>query len=866
MGKAVGQILTIGLAVAVNVVPGIGQAISGAIVGLGGGTFAALGVAQAVVGALSLGATVAGLQAASGLLGLGPNIPKPEAASVAIKTPRPVRVSAYGEMRLYGAYILFENADGKAVDVWAVHDGQLTQIVQFYLNDDKVAVDGSGAVSVVGDSDGRYSVDGESKVSLYWTDGSSPGTALAEVVAKLPSIWTSDHRGDGLVQLAQIARPVAAENFLETFPNGAPMPSMAAKWQKCPDLHASDPTDEAEWTWTENPIRQLAHYMLVRGGVDYATKIAPAIAMWRDAQDVCDEAVTLKAGGTEARYRSCLAHKHTDSHGTVKAGLLSLCDGWMATRSDGAYAIYAGKFETPTVSIGSEHIVSYDWQGVGVDDDSAVNEIVCSYVSTNHDYNSVECDAWRDEDDISERGSILSDVLDMQTPSWGQVRRLAKRKMSRTNAPYRGTITTNIKGRIARGQRYINLTLAEAGSTFFDGVAEITSVTRNMATGGITFSWVAADANIDAWNPATEEGEPAAKGDRVALAPLEAPTINSATPTPYDYGAQILLDVTGPDRDDLTWYTRWKISSDTTWSEQETTDTDAGTPVALITPVVPSGVEIDVQVAYGVGDGRISGWSATETVETTGGVTLDSATTAYVAAMTVKPTTARKLLLNQLVTGLKNDGIWTKLDALYVMASHDAQAGQINLLNPVELLAATNSPTFTTDRGYNGNGSSSYLADGINLSARTYYQQDSASMFVWVNSGATSNNALVGTFGLAPGAYIVPARASTSVMRTRLNDATSSDSGATITSPLGLSTISRLASGTYAQYRGNASLATISVASTGEPAEPFCIGRAAGGYNANRVAMTGFGAGLTATEVALLHTRMNDYLTAIGGA
>ncbi|MFK4794675.1 hypothetical protein [Sphingobium sp. ZW T5_29] len=618
MGKAVGQILTIGLAVAVNVVPGIGQAISGAIVGLGGGTFAALGVAQAVVGALSLGATVAGLQAASGLLGLGPNIPKPEAASVAIKTPRPVRVSAYGEMRLYGAYILFENADGKAVDVWAVHDGQLTQIVQFFLNDDKVTVALDGDVNLLSGGDGRYTVDGESKVRLYWTDGSPTGTAISAVVSALPGIWTNGHRGDGLVQLAQIARPVAAENFLETFPNGAPMPSMAAKWQKCPDLHASDPTDEGEWTWTENPIRQLAHYMLVRERVDYATKIAPAIAMWRDAQDVCDEPVSLKAGGTEARYRSCLAHKHTDSHGTVKAALLSLCDGWMATRSDGAYAIYAGKFETPTVSIDSEHIVSYDWQGVGVDDDSAVNEIVCSYVSTNHDYNSVECNAWRDEDDISERGSILSDVLDMQTPSWGQVRRLAKRKMSRTNAPYRGTITTNIKGRIARGQRYINLTLEEAGSTFFDGVAEITSVTRNMATGGITFSWVAANPNIDDWNAATEEGEPAAKGDRVALTPLDAPTINTANAVAYDYGAQIALDVTGPDREDLTWYTRWKVSTDTTWSEQQTTDTDPGTPVALITPVVPVNAEIDVQVAYGVGDGRTSSWSTTETVDTTG--------------------------------------------------------------------------------------------------------------------------------------------------------------------------------------------------------------------------------------------------------
>lgn len=614
MGKTIGAILTIGAAVAINVVPGIGQAISGAIVGIGGGTFAAYGVAQAVVGALTLGLTAAGLQSVGGLLAGGP--PKPEATETAIKISRPARISCYGERRLYGAFILYEtNGSGVAVDVFAVHDGQLTEVVQFYLNDD--------AVSLVGDvvqpgDDGRYGDLSPPKVRLYHTDGSSPGTPIAAIVSALPGIWTANHRGDGVVLLAQTCRPVKAENFLEVYPNGAPTPSMAAKWQKCPDLHAADPTDEAGWTWTENVVRQLAHYMLVRERADYATKIGPAIDMWRAAQDVCDEAVPLKAGGTEARYRSCLAHKHTDKHGDVKAGLLSLCDGWMATRADGAYAIYAGKFEAPTVTINGEHIVSYDWQGVGVDDDTAINEIVCSYVSKAHDYNSVECDAWRDEDDISQRGSILSDSLDLQTPSWGQVRRLAKRKMARSNALYRGTITTNNKGRIARGHRYIHLTLAEAGTTFFDGVVEITSVTRNMATGGITFSWVAADPNIDSWNPATEEGEPAAIGDRVAPQPLTTPTIDDADPQFSADGtsALILIDVNAPDRDDLTWFARWKIDTNTVWNEQSYSDIDAGSLVTLLVGLVPTNSMIDVAVAYQIGDGRVSDWSLTETVDT----------------------------------------------------------------------------------------------------------------------------------------------------------------------------------------------------------------------------------------------------------
>lgn len=239
---------------------------------------------------------------------------------------------------------------------------------------------------------------------------------------------------------------------------------------------------------------------------------------------------------------------------------------------------------------------------------------------------------------------------------------------------------------------------------------------------------------------------------------------------------------------------------------------------------------------------------------------------AYFAAMSVKPDAARKVLIASLVSGLKADGILGKLDTLFLLAAHDEQAGRINLVNPAELLTAVGGPTFTADRGFNGDGAASYLTDGINLSARARFQLNSASMFVWVNGGATSNNALVGNFGGTPGAYIVPARASTSVMRSRLNDSTSADSSAAITSPIGLSVISRSASGSYSQYRDGAAVSAPAIATISVPVEPFDVGRSGGLYNGSRVAATGLGADLTAGEVAQLHARLSVYLAAIGGA
>lgn len=614
MGKTLGSIIAVAAAIAVNAIPGVGQALSAAI-----GTTLATSVISAV--------TLYGLQSAASLLGIGASSAKPDTTETSIKTSRPPRVSAYGRSRLYGAYILYETAgNGSAVDVYVVHDGKIDGIEARYLADEAVAVTGT---TVNQGADGRYK---GGAVNLYTTDGSVPGAGIPAITALVPE-WAG--RGDGVVLLGLTAKSVKAKVFQDTYPQSTvPTPSLVARWQRCPDPAAENPLDEAGWTWTENGVRQLLHYKIVREGPRpalprsnagyaaallalrtawWARKIAPTLDYWIEAAAVCDSARALKAGGTEPLYRSAVAHKHVDQHKEPIGALLATFDGWLATRGDGALIVYAGKYYAPDEAdrIGPDEIVSYTWDGGDVDDDQAVNEIICSYISADHDYNTVETDAWRDEADITKRGQVLSAPLDAQVPSWGQSRFLAKRKMARTNAKNRGTITTNIAGRKVRGKRYIPLHLEEAGTVFFSGVAEITALTRNIK-GGVTFAWVAASGAVDAWNPATEEGDPASKGSRVAAEPLDAPTIDSLTLG----DGQLEIDVTGPDRDDLTWFTRWRLTGSSAWNEQTTADSDPGATVTLVIAGLPAGTDIDVEAAYQVGDGRVSPWSDTESTTT----------------------------------------------------------------------------------------------------------------------------------------------------------------------------------------------------------------------------------------------------------
>lgn len=548
-----------------------------------------------------------------------PKGPKPEQQERAIRTALPPRVSAYGTVRLYGAYILYvTNEDGYACDAWAFHDGQVNAILHHYLRDVRATVTGGW----VQKKDGEFG-DGDT-IQVGTRLGLPTETAFSELVARLPDVWTDAHRGDGVVTGCMISKPVKSKNFNDVYPAGGPdanVLSLVVEAQRVFDWRDTEQSqaDPDTWKFSDNAALCTAHYYMNRAYKDWETHFLPTLASWTAAADDCDTPMPLKAGGTEPRYRVALAHKHTDQHKVTIGNLLACWDGFVAPRADGALVAWSGRYVEPDVDdmIGPDEIVSYSWD-YGVVDEDQFNEIAISYLSADHDYTTVDATAWQDIDAISEAGEEKSTTLECAVPSHAQARRLAKRLLSKTMAVHRGSITTNALGRKVRGKRFIPLHIEEAGSVFFSGTAEIVRLRRNLQSGGVTLDWIAADPNVDAWNPATEEGEPAPVGSRVAPAPLETPSIATATAEldSTGTGARVRIVADGYDRDDITWYARWKGTDDTSWNEQTYTDIDPGPTALLVTSVVPANISVDVAVAYATGDGRVSPWSVTSTVST----------------------------------------------------------------------------------------------------------------------------------------------------------------------------------------------------------------------------------------------------------
>jgi hypothetical protein len=231
------------------------------------------------------------------------------------------------------------------------------------------------------------------------------------------------------------------------------------------------------------------------------------------------------------------------------------------------------------------------------------------------------------------------------------------------------------------------------------------------------------------------------------------------------------------------------------------------------------------------------------------------------------PAWERRSLYNSVVSALIAADVWSRLDAFYMLAAHASAAALINWKAPGAFnLTPVNSPTFTTDRGFTGDGSTSYLNTNFNpVAAAGNYAQNSNHAAVWVNQGVGDATRVV--FGNL-NERIIPQQA-TAQLNTR--SAVGASDTVAITNALGNSGYSRLTGSEYGQFKNGVKLATPARASTGLESDHFgllatiSLGTP-GLYSSRRIASAHFGAGLSDAQMLAAHNAINTFLTAIGGA
>lgn len=197
---------------------------------------------------------------------------------------------------------------------------------EIYLNDDLVTLDGSGNVT----SPAKYSGYARIKVHL----GGVNQAADSDLVSESNGLWSTNHRLRGIAYL--YGRFVYN---VDVFPNGEPVITAVIKGKKVYDPRTGITA------WTSNSALCLRDYLLSKYSLNETVDNIDD-DLFSAAADVCDEAVPLLAGGTEARYACDGAFlSSTKPVDAINAILVTM--GGSVWFSQGKWRVKAAAWKTP---------------------------------------------------------------------------------------------------------------------------------------------------------------------------------------------------------------------------------------------------------------------------------------------------------------------------------------------------------------------------------------------------------------------------------------------------------------------------------------------------------------------------------------
>lgn len=253
------------------------------------------------------------------------------------------------------------------------------------------------------------------------------------------------------------------------------------------------------------------------------------------------------------------------------------------------------------------------------------------------------------------------------------------------------------------------------------------------------------------------------------------------------------------------------------------------------------------------------------TTLTTG--TSDTSFDDLIAAMSVAPTDLRKGYIAQMIQALYASGTWAKTDVLWVQAAHDEQAGRLNWKSPGTFtLTTVNSPTFTTDRGFAGNNSSSYLQTGWDPGTNgVQITRDNAHIMSYGSGGGNT----------IPGFSIDASSGNNLAVQNRR---TANQDFAKVNSSTAVTIVAAGSGGATQMVMGRRSVSTDSetwrdgtlqagpsaAASSALSTTDMVFGKNAASYTSARVGAASVGAYLDNTEALAFYNAFYTYMVAVG--
>ena len=215
--------------------------------------------------------------------------------------------------------------------------------------------------------------------------------------------------------------------------------------------------------------------------------------------------------------------------------------------------------------------------------------------------------------------------------------------------------------------------------------------------------------------------------------------------------------------------------------------------------------------------------------------------------------------VNNLVIGMKADGIWTKMKAIYPIVGGSASSHAVNLKTP-----GTFNLAFTTGWTHSANGmqgTNAYANSNLNVSTNLSQNSTHISVYIRTNN-ASAAAAISASRATAPILNLFPDFSGLSYFRVNSDNIGAGFS--TGGSHLGLWVANRISSSEIRNYR-NTTRYINAVTSTGLRDQNVWLGSTPdfADYYINQYAFASIGDGLTDTDAANFYTLVNTYQTAL---
>lgn len=225
------------------------------------------------------------------------------------------------------------------------------------------------------------------------------------------------------------------------------------------------------------------------------------------------------------------------------------------------------------------------------------------------------------------------------------------------------------------------------------------------------------------------------------------------------------------------------------------------------------------------------------------------------------PSSSQRILQNQLVIDLKAAGIWNKLDSFAVYATDGSR--NYALIDWKRLIeqSGVNTPTFTTNQGFQGDGTSSYIDTNFNhVTNSINYTLNNASRFMWNRIAATQTSELMDGMN-QNAANSANSLFGGSGANHRINANVNFVGGNVLLNNAGLISINRTSSTNIELFTNSTQFSRTATSTALSNFTQFII-RGGNNFNNQQVSVYGLGASLVSENTAL-RTALDNYLTNI---